>query len=123
NRILESTAVSVTFDHCLNERLVDHVHFLLAILVLEVHFLAAYNCVEFGKVIGNSPVKCDVAERCLCTPTAGNVYAIYKGFNALLYLIIRKVVGLNERCKVGVKAAECLSACPFVLHDSKEVYH
>ena len=41
DRILESTTIGIALDHDLKECTVDHIHFLLAVLVLKVHFLAA----------------------------------------------------------------------------------
>ena len=90
NGILETTTVVVAFNHRFDEGFVYHVHFLLAVFVLEVHFLSAHNAVEFRKVVGNGPVKRYVGKWCLRTPTAGRVDAVNEGLYALLYFFIRK---------------------------------
>ena len=123
DRILESASVVVTLDHDLDKRLVYHIHLSLTILVLEVHIFAADDSVHLGEVSGNLPVKRDVGEGRLSTPTGGGVYTVNKGLYALLYLIVSEVVHLYEGSEVGIKGRERLSARPLVLHDSEEVYH
>ena len=123
NGILEASAVGVALDHDLDEGLVDHVHFLFAVFVFKIHFLAAHDCVELGEVGGNGPVKGDVGEGRLGSPAAGGVDAVDKGLYALLDFLVGKVVDLDKGSKIGVERGKCLSARPFVLHDSEEVDH
>ena len=56
-------------------------------------------------------------------PSGWNVYTEYKTLDALLYLIVGKMILLYERCKVGVKRTERLGSSPLVLHDTQEVDH
>ena len=86
--VLETSAVSVAVYHYFDKRLVYHVHFLFAILVLERHFLSAHYTVEFGKVVGHHPVQRYVGEGCLRTPATGRIDAVNEGFDALFNLIV-----------------------------------
>ena len=103
DRILESSAVGVAFDHDLDEGLVHHIHFLLAVAVGEVHLLAADDRGKVLEVVRNSPVQSDVGERSLCAPSAGCVHAVDEGLHALLDFLLGQVVDLYERCQVCVK--------------------
>ena len=121
--ILEAASVGVALDHGLDERLVDHIHLFLAILVLEGHLLAADNGVELSKVVGNGPVKGYIRERSLSAPATGGVDAEDERLDALLDLAVREVVRLNKRGEIGIERGERLSARPLVLHDTEEVDH
>ena len=88
DRVLEPSSVSVAFDHDLDKRLVHHIHFLLAVAVSEVHFLAANDGVEVLKVLRDRPVQRDVGERCLRAPSAGRVHAVDEGLHALLDFLL-----------------------------------
>ena len=103
DRILESTSVGISLDHGLDKCLIDHIHLFLAVFVLEVHVLAAYDCRKFCKVVRNSPVQCDIGKWCLSSPAARSIYAVYKRLNAFLYFCIGKVVYLYKRSQVGIK--------------------
>lgn len=103
DRILETAAVGVALDHDFDKGLIDHIHFFFAILVFEVAFFAADDCVEFRQIVRNRPVKRDVGERSLSTPTAGRVDAVNEGLYALLYFFIRKVIDFDKRRKIRVE--------------------
>ena len=103
NRVLEAAAVGVALDHDLDERLVDHVHFFLAVAVGEGHFLAADDRVHVFKVVWHGPVQRDIGERRLRAPAAGRVHAVNEGFDALFHVIIGQMIDLYKRRKVGIK--------------------
>ena len=103
DRILESTSVGISLDHGLDKCLIDHIHLFLAVFILEVHILAAYDGRKFCKVIRNSPVQCNIGKRCLGSPAARCVHPIYKRFNTFLHFRIRKVVHLYKRSQIGIK--------------------
>ena len=103
DRILESTSVGISLDHGLDKCLIDHIHLFLAVFILEVHILAAYDGRKFCKVIRNSPVQCNIGKRCLGSPAARCVHPIYKRLNAFLHFRIRKVVHLYKRSQIGIK--------------------
>ena len=123
DRILESSAVGVAFYHDFDERLVDHRHFFLAVLVFEIHFLAADERGEFREVARDNPVQSDVGERRLRAPAGRSVHAVDERLQALFDLFVGEVVDLDERSKVGVERGERLRARPFVLHNAEEVDH
>ena len=52
NRILEASAIGISLDHRLNEGLVDHIHFLLAVLVTEIHLLTTNNGRQLSQIYG-----------------------------------------------------------------------
>ena len=120
---MEASAVGVALDHNLDKRLVDHCHLFFAILVFEIHLFAADECGEFCQVVWDYPVKRDVGERRLRTPTRGRVYAVDEGLDALFDFFVRKVVNFYKRRKIGVERAERLCTRPFVLHNAEEVDH
>ena len=122
-RILESSAVGVALDHDLDKRLIDHVHFLLAILVLEVHGLAADDCGLFREVGRACPVERNIGEWRLRAPARRRVHTVNKRLDALFNLVVRKVVHLDERSEVRVERRKRLRARPFVLHNAEEVDH
>ena len=103
DRILKSTSVGISLDHGLDKCLIDHIHLFLAVFILEVHILAAYDGRKFCKVIRNSPVQCNIGKRCLGSPAARCVHPIYKRLNAFLHFRIRKVVHLYKRSQIGIK--------------------
>ena len=121
--VLEATAVGVALDHDLDEGLVDHVHFLLAVAVGEVHLLAAHDGGQVLQILGNSPVQGDVGEGSLSAPAAGGVHAVDEGLDALLDFLLGQVVHLDEGSQIGVEGGEGLCAGPLVLHDAQEVDH
>ena len=121
--VLEAPAVGVALGHDLDERLVHHVHFLLAVAVGEVLLLAAHDGRQVLQVLGHGPVQGDVGERRLGAPAAGGVHAEHEGLDALLDLFLGEVVHLDKGGQVGVKGAERLGAGPLVLHDPQEVHH
>ena len=102
-RILEAATVGIALDHDLDERLVHHIHLVLAVAVGEGHFFAAHDSGTVGKVGGNGPVKGYVRERSLSTPTARCVNAVDKGFNALLDRFVVKVIIFYKGSKIGIK--------------------
>ena len=123
DRVLEAAAVGIAFNHQLNERLVDHVHLSLAVLVLEVHFLPADNRRQFGQVSRYCPVQGNVGERCLGAPAGRCIDTVNERLDFLLDLCIGQVIRLDERGQISVKAGESLGTGPFVLHDAEEVDH
>ena len=123
DRVLEAPAVGVALNHDFDEGLVDHIHFPLAVFVLEVGLFTAHNAVELGQIRRNDPVQRDVGEGCLRAPAGRGVYAVNEGFDGFFDLLIGKAVHLYKGGKIGVKGGECLCAGPFVLHDAKEVDH
>ena len=96
NGILEAAAVGVALEHGLDEGLIDHIHFLLAVAVGEVHLLAADDCGKVGQIVGHRPVERDVGERRLCAPAAGRIDAEDERFDALLDLAIGEVIDLDK---------------------------
>jgi len=123
NRILESSSVGVAFDHDLDERLVDHIHFLLAVLIAEIHFLSADNCRQLRKIMRYRPVQRHVGKRSLRTPAARRIHTVDERLNILFDLGITEVVRFYKRRKIRIKRGERLRACPFILHDAKEIHH
>ena len=121
--VLEAAAVGVPFDHDLDERLVDHIHLFLAVLILEVLLLAPDDGGQLGKVCRHRPVQRDVGEGRLRAPAAGGVHAVDEGLDALFHLLVVEVVRLDEGREIGVEGGERLRARPFVLHDAEEVDH
>ena len=122
-RILEAPAVGVALDHRLDEGFIDHIHFLLAVLVFEVLLHAAHYRVELGKVVRNGPVEGYVAERRLRAPAARNIHAVYEALYRLLHFVIAQFIRFYEGREIGVEGAERLRARPFVLHYAEEVHH
>ena len=86
NGILEPASVGIALDHGLDECLVDHIHFLPAVLVLKIRLPAAHNGIHLSHVIRDRPVQGDIGKRSLGSPAAGGVHAVDKGLDALLYL-------------------------------------
>ena len=123
DRVLEAASVRVALDHRLDEGFVDHRHFLDAVLVFEIHLLAADDRGQFGEVVRNRPVERDVRERRLRAPARRRVHAENEGFDALFDFAVGKVVGLDEGRQIGVERRERLRARPFVLHNAEEVDH
>ena len=123
NRVLEAASVGVAFDHGLDERLVHHFHFFLAVIVGEVHILAAHDGRHVLHVIGHGPVQGDIGEGSLCAPAGRRVHTVNKGLDALLHFFVIQMVCLYERSQVRIKGRERLSPGPFVLHDAQEVDH
>ena len=123
NRILEAAAVGVALDHDFDKRLVDHRHFLDAILIFEIHFLAADDRGKFRKVVGDHPIEGDVGERRLRAPARRGVDAVNERLNALFDFLIRQIIHLDKRRKVGIEGGKRLRPRPFVLHDAEEVHH
>ena len=121
--VLEAAAVGVALDHDVDEGLVDHVHFLLAVAVGEVHLLAADDGGQILQVVGDGPVQGDVGEGRLGAPAGRGVHAEDEGLDALLDLLVVEVVDLDEGGQVGVEGGEGLGAGPLVLHDAEEVDH
>ena len=101
--VLETAPVGVAVDHNFDERLVDHIHFLFAVTVGEIHLLAADDGRTVPEVVGNLPIKGDIGERSLSAPARGGVDAVNKALDALLDLIIGEVIGAHEGSKVGIK--------------------
>ena len=123
DRVLEAPAVGVALDHDLDERLVHHVHFPLAIAVGEVHLPAAHDGGQVLQVVRHGPVQRDVAERRLRAPAARRVHAVDEALHALLDFLLRQVVHPHEGRQVGVEAGKRLGPRPLVLHDAQEVHH
>ena len=121
--VLEAATVRIAFDHDLDEGLVHHIHFDLAVAVGEVHLLAAHDGRLIAQVGRAHPVQRDVAERRLRAPARRRVHAEHERLDALLRLFVGQVVGLHERREIRVEAGERLGARPFVLHDAQEVHH
>ena len=121
--ILEAPAVGVALGHDLDERLVHHIHFLLAVAVSEILLFAAYDGRQVLQVTGHGPVQGDVGERRLGTPAGGSVHAEHKGLDTLFNLFLGEVVHFHKGGQIGVKGAERLGTGPLVLHDAQEVHH
>ena len=68
-------------------------------------------------------ISIDVGEWSLGSPTGWGVDAEDEGLDALLDLLVGKVVNLNEWGEISIEGTECLSSRPFVLHNAKEVDH
>ena len=71
NGSLTAASVGITFNHSLDECLVNQVHLFFAVFILKVRLSAADNGIHLCHVIRNSPVQGDVGERCLGAPAAG----------------------------------------------------
>ena len=123
NGILEASAVGVALYHGFDKRFVYHIHFLFAVLVLEVHLLAADYRVQLGEVVGYRPVQSYVRKRRLRAPAAGDVHAVNEALNGFFDLVVAEVVDLDERSEIGIERTERLRARPFVLHYAEEVDH
>ena len=123
DRVLEAAAVGVALGHDLDERLVHHVHFLLAVAVGEVLLLAADDRGQIAQVGRNGPVERDVGERRLRAPAGRRVHAEDERLDALLDFLLRELVHAHERREIGVERGKGLRARPFVLHDAEEVDH
>ena len=112
NRVLEAAAVGVAFDHGLDERLVHHFHFFLAVIVGEVHVLAAHDGRHVLHVIGHGPVQGDVGEGSLCAPAGRRVHTVDEGLDALLHFFVIQMVCLYERSQVTIwlqRVLKCLA--------------
>ena len=116
-------AHGVALGHDLDEGLVHHVHFLLAVAVGEILFLPSHDGRQVLQILGYRPVQGDVGEGSLGAPAAGGIHAVDKRLDALLYFFIGEVVRPHEGSQVGIEGAEGLSAGPLVLHDAQEVHH
>ena len=123
NGVLKAPAVGIALNHDFDEGLVHHIHFRLAVLVFEVHFLTAHNGVQLRQIVGHHPIQRDVGEGGLGSPAAGGIDAVNKGLDAFLGLVIGQAVCLNKGGQIGVEGGESLSTRPFVLHDAQEVDH
>ena len=123
DRVLEAAPVGVALDHQLDEGLVDHVHFLLALAVGKGLLFSADDGREVRQILRANPVQRDVAEGGLRAPAGGRVDAVDEGLDALLDFLLRQVVDLDKGGQIGVEAGERLSAGPLVLHDAEEVDH
>ena len=78
DRILESSTLRISFDHYLDEGLVDHISFLLAFAICEAHVLSADKSRNIPQVLRDYPVESDVCERCLGSPSGWSVHTIYE---------------------------------------------
>ena len=123
DRVLEAAAVGVAFDHNVDEGLVDHVHFLLAVAVGKVHLLAADYRGLILEVSGDGPVERDVGERSLSAPAGRGVHAEDERLDALLDFLVGEVIDSHERSQIRVERGESLSTGPLILHDAEEVHH
>ena len=123
DRILETPAVSVAFNHNLDEGLVDHIHVLLAVAVGEIHLLAADNRRQVFQILRTGPVQGNIGERRLCAPAAGCIHAVDKALDTLLDFFLGQVVDPDKRSQIGIKAGKSLCAGPLVLHDAEEIHH
>ena len=123
NGVLEAPSVGVSFDHGLDESLVDHIHLFFAVFVAEIHFLSPYDGRQLRQILGHGPVQGDVGERRLGPPAAGGVDPVDKGLNAFFHLRVGLMIRLDKRRQVRVKGRKSLGPRPLVLHDPQEVYH
>ena len=121
--VLEAAAIGVALDHDLDEGLVDHVHFLLAVAIGEVTLTAAHDGGLIHQIAGHRPVQGDVAEGRLGAPAGGGIDAVDEGLDALLDLLLGQIVHLDEGGQIGIEGGERLGAGPLVLHDAQEVHH
>ena len=121
--VLEASAVGVALNHDVDERLVDHCHFLDAVAVGEVLLLAADDGGHILEVCGDRPVKGDVGERSLSTPAGRSVHTEDEALYALLDLLVGQIIDLDKGGKIGVEAGKRLCARPLVLHYAEEVDH
>ena len=79
--ILEAAAIGIALDHNLDEGLVDHVHFLLALTVGEIHLLTAHDSGLTSQIARHHPVEGDVGEGSLSTPAGGGVHTVDEGLS------------------------------------------
>ena len=103
DRILEASSLRVALGHDLDKRLVDHVHLCLAVAVGEVLLHAAHNCLLVLQVFRDRPVKRDVGEGRLTSPSGRCVDAVDEALHALLHTLVVQLVCADKRCKVGVE--------------------
>ena len=121
--VLKTSAVSVALYHNFDKGLVNHRHFLDAILVFKVLFYAADDSVQFRQIVRHHPVQRNIGKRRLRAPTAGSIYAVNERLNTLFYFFVRQVIDLYERREIGIEGRKSLSARPFVLHYAQKVNH
>ena len=121
--VLEAPAVGVALDHDLDEGLVHHVHFLLAVAIGKLTLPAAHDGGLIRQIAGHRPVQGDIAEGRLGAPAGGGVDAVNEGLDALLDFLLGQVVHLDKGSQIGIEGGERLRARPLVLHDAQEVHH
>ena len=88
NGVLKPSSVRVSLDHGLDERPVDQIHLLSAVLIFEVHLPSAHNGRKLRQILRHRPVQRNVGKGRLGTPAAGRVHAVDKGFNALFHFAV-----------------------------------
>ena len=123
DRVLEAPAIGIAFDHVFDEGLVHHVHFLPAVPVGEVLFLAPHNGRNVLQIVRTGPVQGDVGEGCLSAPPAGCVDPVDEALDTLFHFFIAQVVLFHKRCQISIERGKSLGPGPFVLHDSQEIHH
>ena len=123
NRVGESAAVTVTFHHNFDECFVDHGHLFFTITISEVLLFSSHNSRKILQVVRTGPVKGNVGERSLGSPSGGDIHTIDEGLHALFYIMVCQIIYFDKGSKIGVKGAESLSSCPLILKDTQEVNH
>ena len=123
DRILEATPIGVALDHDLNEGFIDHVHFLLAVAISEIHFLSTDNRRQVHHVRRTYPVKGNIGKRSLRAPAARRIHTEHEGLHALFNFLLGQVVHADKRSQIGIETGERLGTGPFILHDTQEVDH
>ena len=103
DRVLESATIGIAFDHDLNECLVDHIHFTLAVAIGEIHFPSADQRRKILHVVRHNPVQGHIGEGCLCAPAAWCVHTIDERLDCLLDLTLCQVIHFHKRSKVCIK--------------------
>ena len=122
--ILEASAVGVAFNHYFDKGAVYHVHFGLAVFILEIHALCRrQSALSSARSLGT--VQSSVMlEKGACVPQRLGVFTPYiKDSMHFLTSSIGKIVDLYKRRKICIKGGKGLCARPFVLHDAEEVDH
>ena len=123
DRVLEPASVGVAVDHDLDKRTVHQIHFFLAVLIFKFHFLAADDTVLLGEIRRHHPIKRNVGERGLRSPSARRVDAVNKGLDRLLDLFVGKIICLHKSGQIRVERGERLRTRPFVLHNAEKIDH
>ena len=121
--ILEAASVCVSLDHQLDERPVDHIHFLLALAIGERLLAPTDDGRKICHVLWNRPVERDVGKRRLRTPARRRIDAVDERLHALLDLTLRQTVHADKRGKIRIERGKRLRASPLVLHDAEKVHH
>ena len=102
NREGEDAAFLVAFDHELQERPVDHVHFRLVLSIGHVELPPAHDRLLVLHVVRDDPVERQVRERGLPAPARGDVQPEDELLDVLLDLFVAQLVMTDEGSEQGV---------------------